>query len=267
MKKTRRKALGQHFLTHRKTLLRIVAVIAPRAGEIIVEIGAGKGALTRYLALSGADIIALEKDKALIPHLKKLDYSNLVVLEKDVLRTRFRDLVHGKTGKIVGNLPYAISSPILFKVLEEKDTISSCVFLLQKEVAQRVCASPGTKKYAPISILLQNDFVPHLHFSVPATAFSPPPQVQSGLISLAKRPQAISLVPHQEAFARFLRASFQSRRKMLSNNLKALAIPSSLIEETYRVCGIDEKWRPEQVSLQQYVALYTYLFRNEKKAF
>jgi 16S rRNA (adenine1518-N6/adenine1519-N6)-dimethyltransferase len=186
------------------------------------------------------------------------------VLEKDALRVKFEDLLQGKSGKIVGNLPYAISSPLLFKVLEEKAFVSSCVFLLQKEVAQRVCASPGTKKYAPLSILFQNDFHTHLHFQVPASFFSPPPQVESALISLKKRQQPLSSVPYQEGFVKFLKGTFQSRRKKLTNNLKALDIPPSRIKRAYLKCGIDEKLRPEQVSLSQFVDLYTHLFDDIK---
>lgn len=264
VKKSKRKTLGQHFLNNRDVLQRIVKVIDPQPEDVIIEIGAGKGALTFYLAKSKAKIIALEKDKTLIPFLKKQEYSNLTVLEKDALRVKFEDLLQGKPGKIVGNLPYSISSPLLFKVLEEKEFVSSCVFLLQKEVAQRVCASPGTKKYAPLSILFQNDFDTHLHFRVPASVFSPPPQVESALISLKKRQQPLSPVPHQAGFAKFLKGAFQSRRKKLANNLKALEIPPSRIKETYLICGIDEKSRPEQVSLSQFVALYTQLFDDIK---
>ena len=260
MKKNRRKALGQHFLTDRKILRRIVQVIAPAAGDLIIEIGAGKGALTFHLAKTGAKIFALEKDKTLIPHLKKQDFPNLTVLEEDVLRVRFGDLLQGRTGKIVGNLPYAISSPIMFKVLQEKELVASCVFLLQKEVAQRVCALPGTKKYAPLSILFQNDFEARLHFRIPASSFSPPPRVESALLSLRKRPEPLSLIPHQEDFVKFLKRAFQSRRKKLANNLKALDIPPSRIKNAYLACGIEEKWRPEQVSLSRFVALYAYLF-------
>ena len=262
MKKTKRKALGQHFLTNKKTLHRIIAVIAPKAGDIIVEIGAGKGALTFPLAKSGAKIIALEKDKTMIPFLKKQEFPDLTVLQKDALRVNLQDLLQGKPGKIVGNIPYSISTPLLFKVLEGKDVVSLCVFLLQKEVAQRVCASPGTKKYAPLSILFQNDFDTHLHFRVPASFFSPPPRVESALISLEKRRQPLSLVPHQAGFAKFLKGAFQNRRKKLSNNLKALEIPRSTITDIYLKCGIEEKYRPEQVSLHQFVDLYRHLYDN-----
>jgi 16S rRNA (adenine1518-N6/adenine1519-N6)-dimethyltransferase len=265
MKKIKRKILGQHFLKHRGTLRRIIEIIDPKAGDVVIEIGAGRGALTELLARSEAEIIALEKDKTLIPYLKKQDYPNLTVLEKDVLRIKFGDILQEKPGKIVGNLPYSISSPILFKVLEEINFVSVCVFLLQKEVAQRVCASPGTKKYAPLSILFQNDFEVHLHFRVPASFFSPPPKVESALISLQKRSMPLSPVPHQPEFRKFLKGVFQNRRKKLSNNLKALEIPPSKIAEAYLRCGVEENWRPEQVSLLQFVGLYTQLYRAIEK--
>lgn len=260
MKKTRRKALGQHFLTNRKILQRIVDVIDPEDGDHIVEIGAGKGALTFRLAKTTAHITALEKDSSLIPHLKKQEFANLTVLEQDALQVRFRDLLQGKSGKIVGNLPYAISSPLLFKVLEEKESVDACVFLLQKEVAQRVCASPGTKKFAPLTILIQIDFDARLHFSVPASMFSPPPRVESALISLRKRHQPLFPIPDRDRFARFLKGAFRSRRKKLSNNLRALEIPLPKIRDAYLGSGIDEKLRPEQVSIAQFFALYIRLF-------
>ena len=263
MKKSRRKSLGQHFLHDKNVLQRIIHVIHPQPEDTIIEIGAGKGALTFYLTKTEAKIIAIEKDVTLIPHLKKQRFPNLTVLEKDALKVKFGDLLQGKTGKIVGNLPYAISTPLMFKVLEEKQHISYCVFLLQKEVAQRICALPGTKKYAPLSILFQNDFEAQLHFRVSASSFSPPPRVESGLLSLRKRVEPLSLIPHQEGFSKFLKHAFQSRRKKLLNNLKALDIPLSRIKEAYLECDIQEKWRPEQVSLARFVALYAHLFKNQ----
>jgi 16S rRNA (adenine1518-N6/adenine1519-N6)-dimethyltransferase len=260
MKKSRRKAFGQHFLIDRKIVRRIVRVINPEAGDLIIEIGAGKGALTFALAKSGAEIYALEKDKAFIPLLEKKEIPNLKVREEDVLRVKFEDFLQGKQGKIVGNLPYSISSSLLFKVLAEKESISSCVFLLQKEVAQRLCALPGSKKFAPISILFQNDFDARIHFIVKASSFSPPPKVESALISLKKLPEPYSSIPHQEGFVSFLKGAFRSRRKKLVNNLKALDIPAFRIKKAYISCGIEDNVRAEQVSLSQFVALYGFLF-------
>jgi 16S rRNA (adenine1518-N6/adenine1519-N6)-dimethyltransferase len=260
MKKSRRKALGQHFLTDRTILRRIVAVIAPDVEDLIIEIGAGRGSLTFYLAKTGAEIVALEKDKTLIPTLQKQEFPNLTVLEKDALRVKFSELLRGRTGKIVGNLPYSISTPLLFKVLEEKEYVSLCVFLLQKEVAQRLCALPGTKKYAPLSILFQNDFEARLHSRVKSSSFSPPPRVESALISLQKHPKPFSPIPHQDGFVSFLKGAFRSRRKKLTNNLKALGISPSKIKEAFLACGIEENSRAEQVSLARFVALYSCLF-------
>lgn len=262
MKKHGRKSLGQHFLTNKKTLQRILKVISAGPGDLILEIGAGKGALTFPLTKSGAEIIALEKDKTLIAYLERQEYANLTVLEGDVLEVKFGDIFQGRTGKIVGNLPYAISSPLLFKILEEREFISSCIFLFQKEVAQRVCASPGIKKYAPLSILIQNDFIARLHFRVPPSFFSPPPRVESALVSLKKRREPLSTVAHLEGFSIFLKNAFRTRRKKLANNLKAIGISAGRINEAYAECGIDENWRAEQVSLAQFVLLYRLLFED-----
>ncbi len=266
MKKSRRKALGQHFLTNRKVLNRIVEVIDPQPNDLIIEIGAGKGALTFYLAKTEANIIAIEKDKTLIPQLKKHVFPNLTVYKADALHVNFKNILQGKKAKIVGNLPYAISSPLLFNVLKEKDLFVFCVFLLQKEFAQRLCASPGTKKYAPLSILFQNEFITQLHFRVLASSFSPPPRVESALVSLRKRQRPLFPMVDQESFAKFLKGAFKSRRKKLSNNLKNLDFSLSRIREAYLSCGIDEKFRPEQVTLTQFVALYTFLDENPSES-
>ena len=261
-KKSKRKALGQHFLHNRQLLRRIVNVIDPQPEEIILEIGAGKGALTFALAERKAKIIAVEKDVSLIPHLKKKDFSNLTIIDKDILRVHFRDLLpinEARKAKVVGNLPYSLSSPILFKVLAEKDVISCCVFLLQKEFAQRLCAQPGSKKYAPLSIIFQNFFTPRFHFSVSASFFSPPPKVESALMSLEKRSKPLFPIVEQELFLKFLKGAFQHRRKKLSNNLKRLHWPDSLIKRVLEICGIDGNLRPEQVSLPQFVRLFNCL--------
>ena len=265
MRKSKRKALGQHFLGNRGILQRIVAVIDPQPEDIIIEIGAGKGALTFRLAEKKAHVIAIEKDLALVPQLERQGLPNLTVIAADALKVDFAGLLGGKTAKIVGNLPYVISSPLLFAVLANKDLFTACVFLLQKEFAQRLSAGPGTKKYAPLSILFHNDFITRLHFSVPASSFTPQPQVESALVSLKKRPQPLFSVPDQESFRMFLKQAFRSRRKKLSNNLKNGDILPSRIKEAYRTCGIEENSRPEQLSLSQFAALYTFLYEHSLK--
>jgi len=259
MKKSKRKALGQHFLTDQNVLHRIIRVIDPQPEDLIIEIGAGRGALTFPLVKKGARVIAIEKDRALIPHLKRQVFPNLTVLEKDVLQVNFEDLVQKERAKLVGNLPYSISSPLLSQVMENRGLFSACTFLLQKEFALRLCAQPGTKKYAPLSILFQNIFFIQLHFEVSSSSFFPPPQVNSALVSLVKRPHPQFLISDQEQFQKFLKESFRSRRKKLVNNLKNISISTSDIKKSLHRCEIEESKRPEEVSLSQFVALFNVL--------
>jgi len=263
--RSKRKALGQHFLHHKGILQRIVRVIDPHPDEVIVEVGAGKGALTFLLIEKKAKVIAIEKDLSLVPLLEKQVFPNLTVLAADVLKVDFSGLLREKKAKIIGNLPYVISSPLLFKVLQDKDLFTSCVFLLQKEFAHRLCAGPGTKKYAPLSILFQNDFVTRLHFEVPASMFSPPPKVESALVSLKHRGQPLYSIPNKDAFRLFLKSAFRSRRKTLSNNMKMSGIPPSRIRESFLACAIDGNSRAEQLSLRDFVALYTFLHEGLPK--
>jgi 16S rRNA (adenine1518-N6/adenine1519-N6)-dimethyltransferase len=184
MNKSRRHALGQHFLINQGVLRKIIGVIDPKPDEVIVEIGPGKGALTVALAEKAGHIVAIEKDERLIPGLREKMPPNVEVIHGDILRTDLRE-VSKRAGvpalRLVGNIPYSISSPLLFRVLDERDVVSDCIVLLQKEVAERLTAGPGTKSYAPLGILLQNEFEARIEFSVAAGSFSPPPKVQSGL--------------------------------------------------------------------------------------
>lgn len=259
MKKSKRKSLGQHFLRDQNVLKRIIRVIDPHPEDLIIEIGAGRGALTLFLVKKGTRVIAIEKDRTLIPYLKRHAFPNLTVLEKDVLQVDFEDLVQKEQAKLVGNIPYSISSPLLSKVMENRDLFSASTFLLQKEFALRLCAQPGTKKYAPLSILFQNIFSIQLHFEVSSSSFSPAPQVNSALVSLIKRPHPQFSISDQEQFQKFLKDAFRSRRKKLVNNLKNISIPVSDIKKSLIRCGIEEAKRPEQVSLSQFVALFNVL--------
>lgn len=255
------KALGQHFLTDRSILRKIVDIIDPKKDELIIEIGAGKGALTFPLAERSGKVIAIEKDKGLIPFLKASDKENIVVLEHDILRVNFRDLVSGERAfpgkvKLAGNLPYSISSPLLFKILKDKDLFSAGVFLLQKEVAERLGAQPGSKHYAPLSILFQMHFDIRLRFTLAPGTFSPPPKVQSTLVLLEKRPRPLFDITDEGRFRGFLRAAFAQRRKTLLNNLKALPLPSLQLKESFRRLDLEENIRAEQLSIGRFVSLF-----------
>lgn len=264
MKKSKRHALGQHFLINRGVLQKIIRTIAPSGDELIIEIGPGKGALTIPLAEEAGKVIAIEKDKTLAANLETRKLPRLTVLEADALEVDFHKILKQEKAfrdrvKLVGNLPYSISSPLLFRVLENRDLFPECVFLVQKEVAERVCATAGSKKYAPLSILLQMDFAARLHFIVSPGSFTPPPKVESALISLRRRPDPLFAVRNQARFREFLRAAFAHRRKLLIKNLQSLYPPLSRLNDACEKTGLPRLARPEELPIAKFVELFAYL--------
>ncbi|MDH5384719.1 MAG: 16S rRNA (adenine(1518)-N(6)/adenine(1519)-N(6))-dimethyltransferase RsmA [Candidatus Aminicenantes bacterium] len=197
MKRGRRKRLGQHFLKNRHVLKKIIQRISPDKDELIIEIGAGRGVLTFPLAEKAGKVIAIEKDLSLIMFLQKKKVSNVMIIGKDVLKVDFDEMIkkekNFKEVKIVGNLPYSISSPLLFKLFESKKLFSECLFLLQKEVAERICSHPGSKVYSPLTILFQVHFLTKLHFVVPPRCFSPPQSLFGPDFSQEKRVVSFSV--------------------------------------------------------------------------
>lgn len=261
---TKRKELGQHFLTSRHIIDKIIAVIDPHEDELIVEVGPGKGVLTFPLAGRCGRLVAVEKDPELIPALLEKKPENTVILEQDILETDFCELLRREPGpwdtlKVAGNLPYSISSPFLFKLLDEQGPVSRGVFLLQKEVAERVAAGPGSKKRAPLSILFELDFRVRIHFTLPPGAFSPPPRVYSALVSIEKREAPLFDVENREGFRRFLRAAFAERRKTLANNLKKLGLPAGAVERALAAVSLTGTIRAEEIDTARFVALFKLL--------
>ncbi len=265
-KRTRRRSLGQHFLKSQAVLKKIIRRISPQEQDLIIEIGAGKGALTFPLAEKAGKVIAIEKDPTLTPSLKKKNIPNLIILEKDILKVDFHELLKNDKNfkgnlKLAGNLPYSLSSPLLFKVLEERELFTECVFLLQREVAERLCGQPGSKNYAPLSILFQIHFLLRLHFTVSPECFSPPPKVDSALISLKKRERPLFSLQKEELFRDFLKGAFKHRRKILRNNLEKLDIPLSDIDKAYLKFDIKKNTRAEQLPISRFVELFQYFFK------
>jgi 16S rRNA (adenine1518-N6/adenine1519-N6)-dimethyltransferase len=261
MKKSRRHALGQHFLASPAVLRKIVDVISPRREDVLVEIGAGKGILTAALAERAGRVIAIEKDGRLIPGLRKAVPGNVEVVEGDALTFDFRGTLRTAgipAVRLVGNLPYSISSPILRRVLEERDLFTDCVFLLQKEVAARIPAGPGSKKYAPLSILLQNYFEARIEFTVAPGSFSPPPKVQSALLSLRRRPAPLHAGADDPKYAAFLRSAFSERRKQLRKNLER-RVDAGALAAAFERCGLLPNVRAEQVTPEAFAALFNAL--------
>ncbi len=270
MRKT--KALGQHFLINRGVLAKIIKVIAPEKDDIIIEVGAGKGALTFALAERCRRVIAIEKDKTLLPFLQGKK-ENIVVVGEDVLTVDFRSLLRSEhrlscRPKLVGNLPYSISSPLLFKVLKDRKLFSSCIFLVQREVAERLASSPGSKTYAPLSILFQMAFELRLHFIVSPGSFLPPPRVESALISLHPREKLLFPIEDEKKFHLFLRKAFAQRRKTLLNNLRSYPAERDQLVRTMARLDLAPDIRPEQVPIEKFVLLFEELAtsREENKA-
>jgi 16S rRNA (adenine1518-N6/adenine1519-N6)-dimethyltransferase len=260
----KRRVLGQHFLASPGVLRRIVEVIDPQADTFLVEIGPGKGVLTIPLAEKAGKLVAVEKDPAMVPFLRQKALPNVTVIEGDILDIDFARLRtdHGAEfvkATLAGNLPYSISTPLLFKVLDERAAFDRCVFLVQREVAERICAGPGPKAYAPLSILLQIHFEAVLRFAVHPGSFAPPPKVESALVSLDRRPVPLFAISDPRRFGEFVRAAFRQRRKTLANNLLASGRPASAVEEACRKVDLDPRARPEQVPIAGFAALFAAL--------
>ncbi|MCR4346071.1 MAG: 16S rRNA (adenine(1518)-N(6)/adenine(1519)-N(6))-dimethyltransferase RsmA [Sulfuricaulis sp.] len=247
-----KKRFGQHFLHDRHVIGRIVAALAPRPDDHVVEIGPGKGALTRELAAHLAHFDAVELDRDLLAHLPSIFPPDKLTLHgADALEYDFCQLVQkGRKLRLVGNLPYNISTPLLFHLLDQAHCIQDMLFMLQKEVVQRLAASPGGKDYGRLSVMIQYRCRVEKLFDVAPGSFTPPPKVDSAmvrLVPLATPPVAIN---DEAQFARVVRAAFASRRKTLRNNMKGL-----LSGDDMTALGIDPIRRAETLTLAEFAAL------------
>ncbi len=248
-----KKHYGQHFLHERGIIERIVAAIDPKPGEHLVEIGPGEGALTLPLLDKARVLTAIELDSELIEPLRERAraHGDLTILHADVLQADFTALAGDRKLRLVGNLPYYVSSPILFHCLQHTRAIEDMHFMLQKEVVDRMAAMPGSKTYGRLSVMLQLVCTVEPLLRVPAGAFRPPPQVESAVVRLIPRPQ--SLLPEAQlmpAIEQIVRAAFGQRRKTLAN-----ALSGTMDVETICGAGIDPRARAETLAPQQYVAL------------
>jgi 16S rRNA (adenine1518-N6/adenine1519-N6)-dimethyltransferase len=247
-----RKRFGQHFLHDRHIIDRIVKALGATADDHVIEIGPGTGALTRQLTASLAHLDAVELDRDLITHLEsEFSPAKLTLYQDDALRFDFCQLArHGGKLRLIGNLPYNISTPLLFHLLDQSDCIQDMLFMLQKEVVQRLCSAPGGKEYGRLSVMIQYRCAVEKLFDVPPSAFTPPPRVDSAVVRLVPHRQPPVAVNDPERFAQLVSAAFASRRKTLRNNLKGL-----LSAEQMTSLGIDPTRRAETLSLAEFAAL------------
>lgn len=249
MKVTPKKHLGQHFLKDTRIAQRIAELLSGQGYDDILEIGPGTGVLTQYLVGQPAALTAIDLDQESVDYLKA-HYSGtpLRVLYGDVLAVDFKELFQDRPFAIIGNFPYNISSQIVFKTLEWRHQIPEFSGMFQKEVAQRICAQPGSKIYGILSVLTKAFYAAEYRFTVPPGVFHPPPKVDSGVLHLKRHPNH-RLPCDESLFFKVVKTSFQQRRKTLRNSLKIFNISQKIKEDSIFAR------RPEQLSVAEFITL------------
>ena len=245
-----RKRFGQHFLTDPGIIEAIVRSIAPTQADVVVEIGPGNGAITTPLLARAGTLHAIEIDRDLAASLRacNADNANLHLHQADALRFDYSSL--GDSLRIVGNLPYNISTPMLFRLLEYRERILDMHFMLQKEVVDRMAAKPGSRAYGRLSIMLGCHFEMEALFDVDRSAFDPPPAVTSAIVRLLPLPAGTYDIHNEARLSQLVATAFSQRRKTIRNSLRQVVDEARL-----RSVGIDPGLRPEAVSIAEYVQL------------
>ena len=238
-----RKRFGQNFLVDHQVINQIISTIAPKRDDNIIEIGPGKGALTFPLAEYLEHLSVIEIDRDLITILEAQNNQKISIYNSDALAFDFNQF--SKKLRIVGNLPYNISSPLLFHLLSYKDNIIDMTFMLQKEVVERIIAAPGTKTYGRLSVVIQAFFDTELMFVVPKEAFVPQPKIESAILYL--KTKSTPLVQNLKSLEEIVKLAFSQRRKTLKNCLKSVLDQSQT--------NIDLSQRAEMLSLDSFVIL------------
>jgi 16S rRNA (adenine1518-N6/adenine1519-N6)-dimethyltransferase len=249
-----KKSWGQNFLGDEHVLDDIARLAVESPGERVVELGAGLGHLTARLVARGAEVIAVERDRDMARVLRA-ELPAVTLLEADAASLDYAALAGGRPIAVVGNLPYHLTSPILFALLDQPGPVSRAVFLLQREVAERLAAAPGTKDWGLLSVLLQQRAHVTVERRVPPGAFLPPPEVESAVLRAAFRAPAVA--PRDEArFRRLVKAGFAQRRKVLANALAGARVaPPEAVARALAAAGIDPRRRGETLSVAEWVAL------------
>lgn len=248
-----KKNLGQHFLKDKTVARRIASTLTGNGYDAVLEIGPGMGMLTTFLLERNfPDFRVIEIDNESVNYLRN-NFPGLNIIAGDFLRTNIEELIAGKIA-VTGNFPYNISSQIMFRVLENRDKVREITGMFQREVAERICSGPGTKKYGILSVLLQAYYTTEYLFTVSEKVFSPPPKVKSGVIRLIRN-DTMNLDCNEELFVSVVKAGFNQRRKIIRNSIRsAFALKSDDYEDFDK--------RPEQLSVEQFVRLTNWVDRN-----
>ena len=248
-----RKRFGQNFLQDYRVIRDILDHAHPQPGEHWVEIGPGLGALTEPLIESGVRLDVVELDRDLVARLQKrfADNVNISIHSADALQFDFASLASpGEKLRVIGNLPYNISTPLMFHLLETTDCVEDMHFMLQKEVVDRICAEPGGKQYGRLSVMMQYFCETEWLFEVPPESFDPAPQVMSAIVRLVPHTEPPVSVDDFERFSRLVTQAFSQRRKTIRNSLR-----NFIDDDQIQALGIDPTQRAETISLAEFAAL------------
>lgn len=251
------KKLGQNFLIDENIVRNIVAAAELSDKDTVLEVGPGIGTLTQGLAESGASVVAVELDKRLLPVLDTTleGYDNVRIVNGDILQVDIMQTVGVDEFKVCANLPYYITTPIIFALLEKRLPMERLVAMVQKEVAERMAAKPGGKDYGALSVAIQYYTEPEIAFIVPPSSFIPAPSVDSAVIICKRREKPPVEVCDEALFFRVVKAAFSLRRKMLNNSLKNMGIKGEQVAKWLELAGVDGKRRAETLSLEDFAAL------------
>lgn len=258
------KKFGQNFLVDEHVLEKIIRAAEVTREDLVFEVGPGIGTLTQYLAEAAGQVIAVEIDEKLIPILKETlaGYENVTVLHQDILKTDIRQLTEayskGRPVKVVANLPYYITTPIIMKLFEEDIPVENITVMIQKEVADRMQAHPGSKDYGALSLAVQYYADTYLAANVPPNCFIPRPNVGSAVIRLTRHKKPVVEVENEKLMFSLIRASFNQRRKTLQNGLNnspELSYSKEQIAQAIEALGFSPTVRGEALSLQQFARL------------
>ena len=250
-----RKRFGQNFLRAPHVVEQILAATGISLGERVVEIGPGQGALTDRLLAAGAAVWAFEVDRDLAAALEQRRMPGLTIHQGDVLRATWPEQLTAPPYKLVANLPYNISSQILFKVLDHRQLFSRLVLMFQKEVGDRLLAAPATRDYGILSVLMQNWYAVTRVCKVPPGCFHPPPQVESVVLRFDPRPQPLAPVPDEAAFRTLVKAVFAQRRKTLRNALLGAGYDVDAVTPALAALSLDPTVRGETLTIVQMASL------------